>query len=42
MHLVLNDGGDIPLNTISKRKILIKAAMVYKPHVDMRKKNVCV
>ena len=40
MHLILNDGSGIVLNTKSKRKILIKAALVYKPHRDLRKKNV--
>ena len=40
MHLILNDGSGIPLNTKSKRKILIKAALVYKPHWGLRKKKV--
>ena len=40
MHLILNDGSGIPLNTKSKRKILIKAALVYKPHWGSSKKKV--
>ena len=39
MHLILNDGSGIPLNTKSKRKILIKAALVYKLHWGSRKKK---
>ena len=40
MHFILNDGSGILLNTKSKRKILIKSALVYKPHWDSRKKKV--
>ena len=40
MHLILNDGSGIPLNTKSKRKILIKAALVYEPHWGSNKKVV--
>ena len=40
MHLILNDGSGILMNTKSKRKILIKAALVYKLHWVSRKKRV--
>ena len=40
MRLILNDGSSIPLSTKSKRKLLIKAALVYKPHWGSRKKKV--
>ena len=40
MHLFLNTGSGIVLNTKSNRKIQIKAALVYKPYWGSRKKKV--
>ena len=40
MRSILNNGTGIPLNTKSKRKILIKAALVDKPQGGSRKKKV--
>ena len=40
MHLILNDGSVIPSSTKSKRIILMKAALVCKPHWGSRKKKV--
>ena len=40
MHLKLNDGSGTILNTKSKKKLLIKDALVYKPQGGSRKKKI--
>ena len=38
MHIILNDGSGILLNTKSKRKIIIKATLVHKPQGTQARK----
>ena len=38
MHIILNDGSGILLNTKSKRKIIIKTTLVHKPQGTQARK----